>query len=490
MSLANTAIADSKIHAQGYSQQDAEDPPPDGGYGWVCAICSMFLLFSTWGANSSYGVVLEYYIKSHYYANEATQYDYALIVSMVGFLGQFLAPVALICTEMFGIRKTIFFGVLVQTLGYILASFCNHIWQLYICQGLLLGIAFAFIFIPPTMTLSSWFLHKRGMATGISSAGAGLGGIVFSLSIDSIIKASGDHKWALRYLGLSTCVISVICALLIRFRKPKDIPKFTFNELNQKTIKMFNWKKINLPTVYIALWFSTIIIGYTLLLFTLSSYATSIGLTSSQGSILTAILNASQTVGRPCMGLLADFLGRINTCLLLTISNSLMIFAFWTNASNFTSLIIFSLIIGLTIGIGSALSPALCTDNVEADLQNSSYSFINILVGINSLFPAVVALKLKDPDLSNPFFNTQIFCGCTFAVGAIFLIIFREWKLRKIITIRYDSLLNNNCNKNEKNNSSKKILLVTDQEELGKCERILKQNLVCYIVRIFHPLKT
>jgi len=72
-------------------------------------------------------------------------------------------------------------GVLIQTAGFISASFASRIWHLYMSQGLLIGVGLGFIYIPSIAILSQWFSKKRSLVNGISSAGSGIGGLIFLL---------------------------------------------------------------------------------------------------------------------------------------------------------------------------------------------------------------------------------------------------------------------------------------------------------------------
>jgi hypothetical protein len=119
----------------------------DKGIVWFMAICACFTKFSTWGSNASFGVFLNYYLDHQNFAN-ATKYDYALIGGLVVFCAQFLAPFAALAYNIIGFRLMMTIGVVLQNLGYILASFATELWQLYLTQVLLVGLSFVCIFIP------------------------------------------------------------------------------------------------------------------------------------------------------------------------------------------------------------------------------------------------------------------------------------------------------------------------------------------------------
>ena len=90
--------------------------------------------------------------------------------------------------------------------------------------------------------------------------------------------------------------------------------------------------------------------GYIVLLFSLPNYAVSIGLSSKQGSIIGAVLNLGQGLGRPLVGIFSDSAGRINLAGLCTFIAGLFCFVIWIFARSFGILIFFSIIVGSVAG--------------------------------------------------------------------------------------------------------------------------------------------
>jgi MFS family permease len=76
-------------------------------------------------------------------------------------------------------------------------------------------------------------------------------------------------------------------------------------------------------------------LGYIVLLFSLPNYANSIGLTAKQGSIVGAILNLGQGLGRPPIGYFSDSVGRINIAAVTTFMSGLLALVLWVNAKSF-----------------------------------------------------------------------------------------------------------------------------------------------------------
>lgn len=474
-------------------------PPPDTGYSWIVAICAMLMVFSTWGSNAGYGVFLNFYINNGTFEG-ATNYDFALIGGIVVFLAQFLAPYAALAYKVLGIKLTCTIGIIIQFIGYILASFATKLWHLYCTQGLIVGISFSLLFIPSTLVLPTWFDKHRALAFGIAVSGAGLGGVTFSLTVNKLIDTTGDQKWALRFTAFLTLLIS---AFALIFLKPRNQSKVPFSVSLTKGFVLDNLGIIfdkNVfqlyPLVVLGIWYLVCLLGYVVMLFSMSSYATLVGLPASEASILTAVLNVGQTVGRPCFGLVADRFGRVNVsssaCLLITV----LIWAFWINAVTFASLVPFALIIGAIVGVGSTMCQPIASDVINEPSQlPAAWSGLNIVVLFSCLVAEVIALALYKPSASHPYLHTQIFVGFCFFGTMLLMLIIREYLVRKVFNYR---LTMAHTRIKELTTAKGRYLKISDQdneeleiiqERIQRFETLLQTNIRFFIIRTFYPIK-
>ena len=488
------------LEQQSESSEEDEGPQKDKGFAWVVAICTMLAVFSTWGASAGYGVFLSFYVSSDAFAG-ASQYDYALIGGMVVCFAQLLAPFCVLSYRVFGPFYTSYFGIALQTLGYILASFATKRWQLFCTQGLIVGVSFLFVYLPGTLMLPTWFDKKRATAMGIAVSGAGLGGVFFSLVIRKLISDTGDQRWALRMCAFVTGFVAIIACSIMKPRNHKQLPlKVTLTKEfilgNAKTIFSASVFR-DYALILLGLWFGLCLLGYILVLFSVSSYGILVGLTAFQGSILTAVLNAGQFIGRPSCGFIADKFGRFNftivNCLVITV----LILAYWINATSFGALIVFSILIGLTIGVGSLFCQSLASDILQ-NMENlpAAWSGLNIIVLLFCIGAEVIALALKEEGQANPYLHSQIFGGLCFFAGAVLLCLMRENVVRKRLVGR---LLTERTLYNEKTNS-KGYLKERDQADVEEIEQIEERitrygilvnvrSVKFFFIRMFYPIK-
>jgi len=322
------------------SQPLPTDSIPDGGYGWICVFAASLLNAFTWGVAASYGVYLSHYLSSSTFPS-ARPLDYALIGGLEFAIAMLIAPIVTTTTRRLGLRKTMSIGVLAQSLGFIFASFAGHrIWILYLTQGVLVGVGLGFLFIPSVAVLPQWFWRRRTLAQGISSAGSGIGGIIFSLGTDAMIR-NISLAWALRITGVVTFVANAVATLLLRDRneavRPSQIGFATYLFKRVEVLLFLSYAFVNL-------------FGYMTVLYSLSNYATSIGLSQQQASAITAILNLGTFVGRPAIGFASDRLGRLPVAAFAALISGLSCFVIWLPCGSYGVLIFYSLFVGSIIG--------------------------------------------------------------------------------------------------------------------------------------------
>lgn len=262
-----------------------------------------------------------------------------------------VAPLATFLTRKFGKHYVLLLGSCLQCSGYIVASFATRIWHLYLSQGFLVGCGIGFIIIPSMAILSQWFERKRSVANGLSSAGSGIGGVIFTWGTAAMIRDIG-LKWTLRTTGLITLAATVTATLFLRDRnhhiKPTQLA-FDVTLLRRYDVMLLlTWAFISM-------------FGYITLLYSLSDYATSLGLDRQQATNLVGILNLGTAVGRPVIGIASDRFSRTNTAAVLTALCGIICFALWLPAKTFGMMVVFAFICGAILGVFWMVSSGTAT---------------------------------------------------------------------------------------------------------------------------------
>lgn len=163
---------------------------------------------------------------------------------------------------------------------------------------------------------------------------------MYSLATNAMIQSLGV-SWAFRILGIIAFTVNFVCAILMKDR----------NKAVGSSQMAFDYRLLARYEYWLLLgWGFFSMLGYIVLLFSLPSYATSIGLSPKHGSIVGALLNLGQGLGRPCVGIFSDSAGRINIAGFLTLLAGVFCLVIWIFAKKFGVLIFFALIVGTVSG--------------------------------------------------------------------------------------------------------------------------------------------
>ncbi|PSS20150.1 hypothetical protein M430DRAFT_90544, partial [Amorphotheca resinae ATCC 22711] len=391
--------------------------PPDGGYGWVCVVCVALMNAHTWGVNSSYGVFLSHYLSNNSFPG-ATSLDYAFIGGLSISMALIVSPLATVSARVFGTQITLGFGILLEFAGLLGASWSNRIWHLFLSQGLAFGFGMGFLFVASVGIVPQWFSKKRSFANSIAAGGSGIGGMVYSLSTNAMIKSIG-LGWAFRVLAILAVVVNTICTLLVRDRnKAIGSVQMAFD------VRLF--KRVEF--LFLLGWGFFSMLGYIVLLFSLPNYARSIGLSPQQGSVIGALLNLGQGIGRPFVGYFSDAAGRINMAGFCTFLAGLFCLVIWIFAKSYGVLIFFAIITGTVSGTFWATVAPVGAEVVGIQVVPSALSICWVILVLPCTFAEPIALELRTTSV-NIYRHAQLFTGFMYIGAAICMWFLRVWKI-------------------------------------------------------------
>ena len=106
-------------------------------------------------------------------------------------------------------------------IGYLLLSYIQLPWQLYLLYGLLVGIGYSTHDVITLSTIARWFVKRRGMMSGIVKVGTGCGQLFVPLIATALIAAFG-WRYACFTIGSAALVALVAVAQVMR-RDPQSV---------------------------------------------------------------------------------------------------------------------------------------------------------------------------------------------------------------------------------------------------------------------------
>ncbi|PVI08410.1 MFS general substrate transporter [Periconia macrospinosa] len=412
---------ESVLEQQGQrSSAKIADVPPNGGYGWVCVACVATINAHTWGLNSSYAVFLAYYLANNHFPG-ATPLQYAFIGGLSISQSLIISPLATLTTRLFGTRTTLLIGVFFETLSFIGASFSTQIWHLFLTQGICFGWGLGFLFVGSVVIAPQWFTTRRSLANGFAAAGSGLGGLIYSLAAQTMIR-NMSLPWAFRILGIVSCVVNTICALLVKDRN---------KQIGSSQIA-FDYRLFRKPQFVGLLAFGFLsMLGYVVLLFSLPNYARTVGLTASQGSIIGAVFNLGQALGRPPIGYWSDTFGRLNMAASMTALCGVFSLLIWIFAKSFGVLLFFAIVGGCVAGTFWAVAGPVTTEVMGLVDLPAALSITWLVLVLPTTFSEPIGLEIVS--LNNGSYTGAIlFTGFMYLGAAVVLWFVRAWKIGEL----------------------------------------------------------
>ncbi|ORY66484.1 major facilitator superfamily domain-containing protein [Pseudomassariella vexata] len=398
----------------------------EGGYGWLVtpSIPVALLNAHTWGLNSSFAVFLAYYLRSGTFEGTST-IGYAFVGGLSLSIAMLISPLATYFagSKWCGTRKTIFLGAVFETAGFVGASFTSQLWHLLLSQGVAFGVGMGFCFVASYPVPTQWFSKRRSLASACAAAGSGFGGFIYSLSTNAMIARIGLPR-TFRALAILCFVVNGACSVLIRDR----------NKAIGSVTAAFNWRLFARPSyVLLEMWLFFSVMGYVILLFSIADYSQAVGLTTSQASLVGALFNLGQGLGRPMIGLSSDSVGRLNMSCLCTLLCSLLCFFFWIFAArSLAACIVLAFLSGTVAGVMWATAGPVCAEVVGLPLIPSALSMSWLVLVIPSTFSEVVGLSLRKETGYWGYLDVQIFVSCMYLVAFMALWMLRAWKVAEL----------------------------------------------------------
>jgi len=217
-------------------------------------------------------------------------------------------------------------------LGLILMSGLGSTWQLYLFYSFFVGIGVSAVDIIPLSTLMRWFVKRRGIMTGITKMGTGLGQFAVPLLANMFIL---EYGWRSSYLilGISMLILLITSGLPLR-REPGSMGLMPDGNEEAKSMNPTSSQTgFPLQEALRTRQFWTLCLAYLVTMFCLFSvtvhivpHATDIGLSSTAATGILSTIGATSILGRFLTGIAIDRTGTRLTmmlCYILLISSFL-----------------------------------------------------------------------------------------------------------------------------------------------------------------------
>ncbi|ORZ00824.1 major facilitator superfamily domain-containing protein [Syncephalastrum racemosum] len=344
----------------------------------------------------------------------------SLQLSFAGTIMEFFTyasgPIAQALASRFGYTPVIILGVFLMTLGFEMAGFTSQIWHLYLTQGLLFGMGEGLLFVIAMGLVPQWFTRRRGLATGLTACGSGLGGLVFPFVVSPINNTLGVN-WTYRILGFLMLGLNIITIIVVKPKYPQ--PKESHEK--QPVRKVFDFEIFKNANYLLWMLASVIqISGFFVPVFFLPSYATSLGASSTQSSAVISVLMAFSFLGRILVGYVGDLIGRLNAHIIFVLLSGICAFLMWTFATSYGVLMAFAVVFGFFSPSYYSLFSPITAMVVGMEKLPTAITFLLLSNGI-SVFSPSIASAIQGV-ATEPFITYKMWTGAVYIVGGLLLI--------------------------------------------------------------------
>ncbi|KAJ3572737.1 hypothetical protein NP233_g2893 [Leucocoprinus birnbaumii] len=398
----------------------AEDDIMDGGRdAWLTVIGGFLTVAVTFGYTNSFGVYQDLYTRSHTASASAvswigsTQIFFLLAMALPG--GKLL--------DMGYFRMTTLVGSLIYVFSLFMLSICHmdKFWQLYLAQGLGMGIGSGLLYVPSVAVQAHHWKNRRALAMGIVATGSSLGGIIFPIMLNRLFKGSAGFAWGVRASAFIVLGLLILANLLMI---PKPRPPTAARP-------QFNLKEIMTDKPYLICIFAVFVIDWGLFFpyFYFQLFAILHGIDSNIAFYCVAILNAGAVPGRVIPNMMADYFGTYNVGIPMVISCGVLIFAM-IGVTSVAGMVILTILYGFMSGAVLALTaPAFAV--LSRDPSEVGVRF-GIAFSLTS-FGALMGSPIDGALLGNtfPWIRPITFSGVAVLAGTIGLIITRQMLVKR-----------------------------------------------------------
>jgi len=167
------------------------------------------------GTINSFGVFQSHYVTALQRSPSDISWIGSIEIFFLFFIGAFTGRL----TDAGYFRLVATIGSVLVVLGTMATSVSTQYWQVFLSQGVCLGLGNGFLFCPVVALVSTYFAKKRSLAIGIAACGSASGGIFFPLVVRELLPRVG-FGWAVRTIGFIQAGTLTIAFLCLRPRIP------------------------------------------------------------------------------------------------------------------------------------------------------------------------------------------------------------------------------------------------------------------------------
>ena len=353
----------------------------------------------------------------------AVQVTFTLLI----ILQTWLSPLQGWLIDRFGAGLLITLGAILSGLGWVLTSNVESLVGLYFSYGLFCGIGTGLVYVGVVGLMVRWFPDRRGFAAGLVAAGYGMGALLTTFPIASMIGGSG-YRSALLTFGIILGVVGTLAALFLRSPNPGDVAASP--KLAAASDGIGPREMLRTPIFWLLFAMMTMMsTGGLMVTSNFAAFARDFGVADAVVLGMTALPLAltfdrlTNGFTRPVFGWISDKIGRENTMGLAFALEACAIALLLVFGDNPSLFVFLSGVVFFGWGEIFSLFPSTLTDTFGARHATTNYGFLYMAQGVGSILGGPLAALLRDASGGwVPVFSLVIVLDLATALLALFVL--------------------------------------------------------------------
>ncbi|KAF8961854.1 major facilitator superfamily domain-containing protein [Flammula alnicola] len=397
-------------------------PLPEGGArAWLVVLGVFLTQFCSFGYTNAYGVYNDFYVREYLVTTSTSSQ-----ISWIGSVQLWLVlSIGLVSGRAFDAGY--FYHLMIG--GFLLFEFClfmisisqpEHYYQLFLAQGLGMGVAIGIMYIPAIGIISHYFQRRRALAIGLATSGSAVGGAIHPIMLNAWFHGSlGFHSGVKASAGLTGGLL-IISLLLMKPQYPKNAKKAI------STLRSFRIFLHDFPYVIMIVGTVLTLAGLYYPIFFLQLNAIKNGISPHLAFYTIAILNGASVLGRVIPNLLVYRFGAFNIIVPCVFISSLLVFC--TLAVNdVAGTMIFAILYGFFSGSYASVLPAMVSSTADNDSEiGARLGVCFTFTGFGGLIGTPIAGALLSTSFlwwrPTLFSGMCVFCGASCFFASRFLL--------------------------------------------------------------------
>ncbi|KAJ6510425.1 major facilitator superfamily domain-containing protein [Mycena sanguinolenta] len=348
------------------TEKPAEQLPDGGLQAWATVVGGFMVYMAGLGYFNAYGVYQDFYVRE--FMTESSPAKIAWIGSCQIALQFVLGLPVGKAFDAGYFHHLMIVGSIIYCFSLWMLSLAkpNQYYPVFLTQGVGLGVGLGLTFLPALGATAQHFSRRRGLAIGIMTTGASIGGIIFPQVLNNLLFHHG-FVVGVRATAILITILMLLANLLMRPRYPPN-----------QFISKISLRLILTDLPYMIFVFSGIFImlGLFYPIFYLQLYAIKQGIPEKIAFDTITLINAGGFVGRLALSFLALRFSNFDVLIPIIFLAAACILAMLAPGLKSGGIIVISLLYGAMNAGYVSISPALL-----ADLSNDRNE-IGIRMGI------------------------------------------------------------------------------------------------------------